>query len=52
MNTFYIITNHQKDENLEITRQIQSYLEAHGKACYIQSEAPPLIIFTVAPGST
>ena len=39
MNTFYIITNHQKDENLEITRQIQNYLEAHGKACYIQSES-------------
>ena len=38
MNTFYIITNHQKDENLEITRQIQKYLEEHGKKCYIQSE--------------
>ncbi len=39
MNTFYIITNHQKDEKLEVTRQIQSYLEEHGKTCYIQWEA-------------
>ena len=39
MNTFYIITNHQKDENLEMTREIQNYLENHGKTCYIQSEA-------------
>lgn len=38
MNTFYIITNHQKDENLEMTRQIQKYLEKHGKTCYIQCE--------------
>ncbi len=39
MNTFYIITNHQKDENLEVTKQIQNYLEEHGKKCYIQYEA-------------
>lgn len=38
MNTFYMITNHQKDENLEITKEIQKYLEAHGKTCYIQCE--------------
>lgn len=38
MNTFYIITNHQKDENLEMTRQIQEYLEKHGKTCYIQCD--------------
>lgn len=38
MNIFYIITNHQKDENLEVTRKIQEYLEEHGKTCYIQSE--------------
>ena len=36
MNTFYIITNHQKDENLKITKEIQQYLEEHGKTCYIQ----------------
>lgn len=39
MNSFYIITNHQKDEKLEVTRKIQSYLEEHGKTCYIQREA-------------
>ena len=38
MNTFYIITNHQKDEDLEITRKIQRYLEEHEKTCYIQCE--------------
>ena len=38
MNTFYIITNHQKDENLEMTRKIQTYLEEHQKTCYIQCE--------------
>jgi len=36
MNSFYIITNHQKDEKLEVTRKIQNYLEEHGKTCYIQ----------------
>ncbi len=36
MNTFYIITNYQKDKNLEMTRQIQQYLESHGKTCNIQ----------------
>lgn len=39
MNTFYIITNHHKDEKLEVTRQIQGYLEENGKTCYIQQEA-------------
>ena len=38
MDTFYIITNHQKDEKLEMTRKIQEYLEEHGKTCCIQSE--------------
>lgn len=36
MNVFYIITNHQKDPNLEITKKIQTYLESHGKICYLQ----------------
>ena len=27
MNKFYIITNHQKDEKLEVTRKIQEYME-------------------------
>ncbi|MBQ8857490.1 MAG: NAD(+)/NADH kinase [Lachnospiraceae bacterium] len=39
MNTFYIITNHHKDEKLEVTRQIKGYLEENGKTCYIQQEA-------------
>ena len=39
MNNFYIITNHQKDENLEVTRKIQEYLEKNNKKCYIQCEA-------------
>ena len=39
MNSFYIITNHQKDEKLEVTRQIQGYLEEKGKTCYIQQVA-------------
>ena len=38
MNTFYIITNHQKDEGLEVTKKIQSYLEEHKKTCYIQCQ--------------
>lgn len=38
MDIFYIITNHQKDENLEMTRQIQEYLEKNKKTCYIQCE--------------
>ena len=41
MNKFYIITNHQKDEKLEVTRKIQEYLEKHEKTCYIQYEAKP-----------
>lgn len=36
MNTFYIITNEQKDKNLEVTRTIQEYLEKNGKTCFIQ----------------
>ena len=39
MDNFYIITNHQKDENLEVTRKIQEYLEQNGKVCFIQQEA-------------
>lgn len=36
MDTFYIITNPQKDENLEMTKNLQGYLTEHGKTCYIQ----------------
>ncbi|HEY9574661.1 MAG TPA: NAD(+)/NADH kinase [Lachnospiraceae bacterium] len=38
MEHFYIITNHDKDENLQITRMIREYLESHGKTCDIQAE--------------
>ena len=42
MKTFYIITNHYKDEKLEVTRKIQEYLKEHGRTCYIQNEAQEL----------
>ena len=35
MNYFYIITNEEKDKNLEITNRIKSYIENHGKVCAI-----------------
>ncbi len=37
METFYIITNFQKDPNLETAGLIRQYLEEKGKKCYIQS---------------
>ncbi|OYO76096.1 hypothetical protein CG709_16300 [Lachnotalea glycerini] len=39
LNKFYIITNHQKDEGLTLTKSIQDYLLAHGKECIIQEES-------------
>lgn len=42
MKTFYIITNHHKDEKLEVTRKIQEYLKKHGRICYIQNESQEL----------
>ncbi|MGN0334617.1 MAG: NAD(+)/NADH kinase [Lachnospiraceae bacterium] len=38
MNVFYIITNHQKDENDRITNEIQSYLQEHGCKCYVHND--------------
>lgn len=38
MNRFYIITNRQKDKDLQMTEKIRSYLERHGKVCDIQPE--------------
>lgn len=35
MEHFYIITNKPKDEHLEVTGGIVSYLEAHGKTCAV-----------------
>ena len=36
MDKFYIITNSEKDKNLETTENIVSYLKKHGKECQIQ----------------
>lgn len=36
MNTFYVITNYQKDPQLETAAYIKNYLESKGKTCYIQ----------------
>ncbi|MFA9375418.1 MAG: NAD(+)/NADH kinase [Lachnotalea sp.] len=38
MNKFYIITNHQKDEELIITKMIQDYLLKNGKECIIHEK--------------
>lgn len=39
MDKFYIITNHQKDEGLTITKAIRDYLILKGKECIIQEES-------------
>lgn len=36
MDHFYIITNREKDQDLETTRQICDYLRAHGKLCTVR----------------
>jgi NAD+ kinase len=38
VNKFYIITNHQKDENLTLTKTIQDYLLKNGTECIIQEK--------------
>lgn len=35
MEHFYIITNKPKDEQLQITREVVAFLEAHGKKCTV-----------------
>lgn len=40
MNHFYIITNTGKDPNLEVTRDIKSFLENRGVECMMESEGP------------
>lgn len=37
MDTFYIITNYQKDPELETAESIRLYLEKKGKRCYVQT---------------
>lgn len=39
MNKFYIITNHQKDEGLTLTKSIRDYLQSNKKECIIQEES-------------
>ena len=36
MNTFYVITNYQKDPELRTASLVRDYLEQKGKVCYIQ----------------
>ena len=36
MDKFYIITNCAKDQNLQFTNQIVSYLKEHGRECPVQ----------------
>lgn len=36
MDKFYIITNHDKDQNLRFTEEIVQYLKEHGKKCQVQ----------------
>lgn len=38
MNTFYVVTNYQKDPQLATARFIRDYLESKGKVCYIQEK--------------
>ncbi len=36
MNTFYVITNNQKDPEFKTSDMIRDYLESRGKKCYVQ----------------
>ena len=36
MDTFYIITNYQKDPEMTVAHEIREYLKSKGKTCYIQ----------------
>ena len=38
METFYIITNRLKDPDFRITREIQNYIEVHGKRCILSKK--------------
>lgn len=39
MNKFYIITNIEKDEGLQVSNQVAQYLRENGKSCMIQPES-------------
>ena len=38
MDTFYIITNYQKDPEMTVAHEIRDYLKSKGKTCYIQQK--------------
>lgn len=38
MDTFYIITNYQKDPEMTVAHEIRKYLKSKGKTCYIQQK--------------
>lgn len=38
MDTFYIITNYQKDPEMTVAHAIREYLKSKGKTCYIQQK--------------
>lgn len=38
MDTFYIITNYQKDPEMTVAHEIWEYLKSKGKTCYIQQK--------------
>lgn len=52
MDKFYIITNRLKDTDFRITREIQSYIEEHGKSCILseKDEEGHIISGTVPEG--
>ena len=38
MDTFYIITNYQKDPEMTVAHEIREYLKSKGKTCYIAAK--------------
>lgn len=38
MDTFYIVTNYQKDPEMTVAHEIREYLKSKGKTCYIQQK--------------
>ena len=45
MERFYIITNLIKDRDYRITREIQAYIEQHGKRCIRQKKMPMVLFY-------
>ena len=42
MKRFYIITNRTKDKNLEVTKNMQAYIEGKGGVCFLAEEYPSM----------